>query len=102
MASSEKNNRLVEEKHSDIAKLTFEEAVFQLEELSKKMSQTNLPLDEAVDVYERGVLLSKHCKKLLDKAQDRIAKLDVELSEITQDTDPQRNEKDSLRFGPIE
>lgn len=66
-----------------VKEMTFEEALSELEDISAKMGQGGLPLSETVEVYARGVELSKHCRKLLDTAQRKIQKLDGELSELT-------------------
>lgn len=46
------------------------------------MGQGNLSLEDAVVVYERGVRLSQHCQKLLDKANKKIRELDKELMAV--------------------
>lgn len=76
--------------------MTFEEALSELEEISAKMGQGGLPLSETVEVYARGVELSKHCRKLLDAAQRKIQKLDGELSELTGDS--LKADTDDARF----
>lgn len=67
---------------ADVASLSFEQALEELESLSQKMGQGNLSLEDAVVVYERGVRLSQHCQKLLDKANKKIRELDKELMAV--------------------
>ncbi len=79
-----------------VKEMTFEEALSELEDISAKMGQGGLPLSETVEVYARGVELSKHCRKLLDTAQRKIQKLDGELSELTGDS--LKADTDDARF----
>ncbi len=50
----------------------FEEAMVQLEEIVKKMESSNLPLDEALKLFEDGIRLSRFCQEYLDSAQKRV------------------------------
>ncbi len=67
-----------------IENMSFEEAIAELESLSQQMSKSGLSLEDSLKVYERGVKLSKHCKKLLETAQEKIQVLDQELAEVDQ------------------
>ena len=51
--------------------LTFENALAQLESLTEKLKD-ELPLAEALALYEQGVALAGACQKMLDEAQRRI------------------------------
>lgn len=69
--------------------MTFEEALAELQLLSRKMSEGGLTLEDSVNAYARGVELSKHCQKLLDDARARIQRCDQELQgEYPQDAEP--------------
>ena len=70
-----------------IEDMSFEEGIAELESLSQQMSKSGLSLEESLKVYERGVKLSKHCKKLLDTAQKKIQVLDDELAEFDSNDD---------------
>lgn len=48
-----------------MSEMTFEEAVIKLEQVVKKMENDKLPLDESIELYERGIKLSAFCKKSL-------------------------------------
>ncbi|MDR0876013.1 MAG: exodeoxyribonuclease VII small subunit [Clostridiales Family XIII bacterium] len=50
----------------------FEDAMAKLEELSGKLSGGDVPLDEAIALYEEGVAWYKACKAILDDASRRI------------------------------
>lgn len=55
--------------------LSFEEAYSALEKISEKLSGNDVPLDEAVKLYEEGIRLSKHCADALEKAKQKIETL---------------------------
>ena len=59
----------------DISKLSFEEAIAELEAIVKKLEDGKGKLDEAIDSYERGTLLRRHCEAKLAEAQARIDKI---------------------------
>ena len=52
--------------------MAFEEAMEKLEEVSEKLSGENVPLDEAITLYEQGVKYYDICKSILDDAERRI------------------------------
>jgi exodeoxyribonuclease VII small subunit len=54
---------------TDIDKLSFEQAYSQLEETVHKLEAGNLPLEEVVALYQRGMALAEHCGLQLDKAE---------------------------------
>lgn len=53
---------------NEIDALSFEEAYKALEETLSAMEKEDLPLDESLKLFKRGVLLYKRCKKLIDSA----------------------------------
>ncbi len=55
--------------------LTFEQAYSQLEETVQKLEDGNLPLAEAMSLYEKGMDLAKQCGLQLDQAELSIQKL---------------------------
>lgn len=59
----------------DIAALSFEDALRQLEDVVKKLESGEVPLDDSINLYERGEALRKHCQSRLDAAQARIEKI---------------------------
>ncbi len=50
----------------------FEERLTRLEELAEKIKEPDLPLEEAVAVFEEGVKLAKGLERDLDKIQGRV------------------------------
>ena len=72
---------------NDIAKMAFEQAYSELEETVQKLEAGNLPLEEAIALYRRGMALAEHCSLQLDKAELSIKALApsgelVELDEL--------------------
>lgn len=54
---------------------TFEQLYTELEATIEKLEAGNLPLDDALALYERGMELAKQCSGLLDKAELKIQEL---------------------------
>ena len=50
----------------------FEKRLADLETVVERLEQGDLPLDEAVRLFEQGMLLSESCKKELNEAEGRI------------------------------
>lgn len=53
----------------------FEAALSELEGLVRKLEAGDLPLDESLDEFKRGVELTRHCQTVLDKAQLTVEQL---------------------------
>ncbi|HTD31385.1 MAG TPA: exodeoxyribonuclease VII small subunit [Steroidobacteraceae bacterium] len=50
----------------------FEQALAELETLVERLERGDLPLDEALKLFERGVALTRHCQSSLQSAQQRV------------------------------
>ena len=50
----------------------FESTLAELEELVARMEAGNLPLEEAMRSFERGVQLTRECQAALQAAQQRV------------------------------
>lgn len=59
----------------DISQMSFEDALRALEDVVRRLESGEVPLDESIDLYERGEALRMHCQKRLDAAQARIEKI---------------------------
>jgi exodeoxyribonuclease VII small subunit len=59
---------------SDMAKRPppFEESLNELEQLVERMEQGNLPLEEALKLFERGIQLTRTCQKALKEAEQKV------------------------------
>jgi exodeoxyribonuclease VII small subunit len=60
---------------SDIALLTFEDALAELEQIVRRLEAGQVKLDEAIQCYERGAQLKQHCEKKLNEAQQRVERI---------------------------
>jgi len=58
-------------------KITFEDAYRELEEIVVKLEKGDLSLEQALELHERGSLLSEYCSVQLDRAEVKIKKLDI-------------------------
>ncbi len=59
---------------------TFEELSKQLDDVLVLLERGDLPLEGALDAYERGVALVRQCNDLLDNAEIRISELSASVS----------------------
>ena len=50
----------------------FEAAIAELESIVKKLEEGDLPLETSLQLYERGVHLSRFCHSRLEEAERRI------------------------------
>jgi exodeoxyribonuclease VII small subunit len=50
----------------------FEKSLLRLEEVVKRLENTELSLDEAMKLFEEGVKLSRECQKQLEEAEGRV------------------------------
>ena len=55
--------------------MTFEASVARLDEIVKQMEQGNVPLEEALKLFQEGTGLVKSCSKLLDEAELTVVQL---------------------------
>ena len=65
-------------KQNSIDKLSFEEAISQLTNIVEKIEQGEIPLQDSLQQYEKGMELIKHCRTILQKAEQRIEKISKE------------------------
>ncbi len=60
---------------ADIQKLSFEDALAELEQIVRRLEEGKAKLDEAIVAYERGALLKLHCEKKLREAQMKVEQI---------------------------
>jgi len=61
----------------DIAQMSFEDALAELEQIVRRLEAGQVKLDEAIRCYERGARLKQHCAARLDEAQQRVDRIVV-------------------------
>ncbi|MBU5594806.1 exodeoxyribonuclease VII small subunit [Amphibacillus sp. MSJ-3] len=54
---------------------SFEEAMSELEAIIKKLEEADVPLEEAISYYEKGMALSKLCDEKLTKVERQVANI---------------------------
>jgi len=59
----------------DIGKMKFEDALAELEKIVRELEDGKVELDGAIEKYERGAALKRHCEAKLAEAQARIEKI---------------------------
>jgi exodeoxyribonuclease VII small subunit len=57
---------------SDTSIKDFEAAIAELESIVKKLEEGELPLEQSLELYERGMKLSRFCHSRLEEAERRI------------------------------
>lgn len=62
-------------KTSEIAELSFEEALKELETIVRRLEGGEVKLEEAISDYERGVALKTHCESKLREARSKVEKI---------------------------
>ena len=55
--------------------MTFEASLKRREEIVSRMERGDVPLEEALSLFEEGTALVKSCTKLLDEAELKIVRL---------------------------
>lgn len=73
---------------NDIAELSFEASIKELTNIVAKIEQGQIPLQDSLQQYERGMALIKHCRTILNKAEKRIEKITTE--EASEDEIPNK------------
>ncbi|MEX2647773.1 MAG: exodeoxyribonuclease VII small subunit [Alphaproteobacteria bacterium] len=59
----------------DVAQMSFEDALAELEAIVQTLERGEGKLDEAIDAYERGIALKRHCETKLAEAQAKIERI---------------------------
>jgi exodeoxyribonuclease VII small subunit len=62
-------------RHADIAEMTFERALKELEAIVGRLERGDVELEESINIYERGEALKEHCDRLLKQAEAKVEKL---------------------------
>lgn len=75
-------------KKNDIAGLSFEQALEQLDTIVEKLEAGNVSLEESIDIYTRGTSLKLHCESKLRDAQAKIEKITLSDKGAPEGTEP--------------
>lgn len=75
------------EKKKEIAGLTYEQAFAELETIVETLENGQLPLEQALTLYERGQQLAQFCAGLLDQAELKVKQLNPAERPATEETE---------------
>lgn len=67
----------------DIAALSFEEALGELEGIVRALEAGQSSLEESIKAYERGALLRRHCQEKLRQAELRVEQISASGDGVT-------------------
>jgi exodeoxyribonuclease VII small subunit len=59
----------------EISRMSFEDALAELEQIVRRLEAGQVKLDEAILSYERGAQLKQHCERKLNEAQQRVERI---------------------------
>ena len=69
---------MAEKKQKITDEMSFEETIKELTGIVEKIEQGQISLQDSLGQYERGMVLIKHCRQILEKAEKRIEKISKE------------------------
>lgn len=72
----------------EIARLSFEEALGQLEKIVSELETGDVPLEKSIELYERGTHLKAHCEARLKSAEAKVEKITLSSNGAPAGTEP--------------
>jgi exodeoxyribonuclease VII small subunit len=61
----------------DVSRLSFEQALAELEAIVAELESGQAPLEQSIERYERGARLKAHCEARLEAARLRVERIVV-------------------------
>ena len=61
-----------------VEKMSFEDAMKELESVVGMLEAGEVPLEDSVRLYERGAALKQHCQKKLAEAEEKVARITLD------------------------
>ncbi|RME99133.1 MAG: exodeoxyribonuclease VII small subunit [Alphaproteobacteria bacterium] len=74
--------------NSDISKMTFQQAMEELEQIVSRLESGDVELEASIAMYERGEALRAHCDALLKQAEEKVEKITLDAEGNPQGTEP--------------
>ena len=71
-----------------VEKLSFEQALGELEKIVASLEQGNVALEQSIEIYSRGEALKKHCQTLLKAAEDKVEKIRLSAEGLPKGSEP--------------
>lgn len=66
---------MAETKIKQVDKMTFEEALKELEGIVQKLEAGDVDLEQSIAIYERGAALKAHCESRLKSAELKVEQI---------------------------
>ncbi|GJM03835.1 MAG: exodeoxyribonuclease 7 small subunit [Rhodomicrobium sp.] len=63
--------------NNDIKSMSFEAALAELEQIVGRLEHGDVPLEESIQIYERGEALRSQCDQLLTQAEAKVEKIAI-------------------------
>lgn len=57
-------------------KLSYESAIERLEEIVEKLNSNDITLDESLNLFEEGTMLTKKCNNMIENARQKIVEIE--------------------------
>lgn len=83
----------------EIQNLTFEEAIGLLTEIVEKIETGQVPLQESLQQYEKGMALIGQCRRILEDAEKRIAEIESRYSPGRQEAEDEEEHEQEEELG---
>ena len=64
-------------KETPVEKMTYEDAVSELEAIIERIEEGQIGLEESLEAYRRGAALIQRCRSLIDVAEQQVKKVTV-------------------------
>ncbi|MBJ3764087.1 exodeoxyribonuclease VII small subunit [Maribius pontilimi] len=71
-----------------VEKLSFEQAMAELEQVVAKLDSGDVPLDQSIALYQRGAALKKACADKLAEAEEKVAQITLDAEGQPTGTEP--------------
>jgi len=71
-----------------VSKMSFEEAMKELETVVGQLERGDVPLDASITLYERGAALKKRCEEELKRAEEKVAAITLNAEGVPTGTKP--------------
>ena len=72
----------------DIAAMSFEQALAELDEIVGRLEAGDVDLEESISIYARGMHLRRHCEARLKAAEERIERVRLGPDGVPAGTEP--------------
>lgn len=68
-------NTMADAKEKSVDKMSFEEALSELEGIVKQLEAGEVELEKSIAIYERGAVLKAHCESRLKSAELKVEQI---------------------------